>query len=75
MSNCTDCGKELNVYDIGIHKKLVNRGAESFRCMNCTARHFDISIEMLWDKVDLFVKQECSLFPKKGEETEDYRAK
>lgn len=64
MNFCTECGKELSVYDVGLHKKIVNRGAVTFRCIECNAKHFGCSTDELWDKIALFRKQGCTLFPK-----------
>ncbi len=40
MSNyktCMDCGSELFADDIAIHRKLINRGADEFFCIDCLA--------------------------------------
>jgi len=40
MSNykiCRECGGELFADDIAIHRKLINRGADEFFCIDCLA--------------------------------------
>ncbi|MBQ8966119.1 hypothetical protein [Ruminococcus sp.] len=34
---CTECGRELLADDIAIFRKLVNRNAAEFLCMDCLA--------------------------------------
>jgi len=65
--NCIKCSKDLSVYDIGFYKKLVNRGAEEFMCIPCTAGHFRMTEETAWDMIRRFQKTGCSLFPKTEE--------
>ena len=60
---CKNCQRELTVYDVGFYKKLVNRGAEDFLCIACTAAHFRFSEEKAWEMIRRFQKQGCMLFP------------
>ena len=41
MSNCKKCGKELSGNDIGLTKKIINRGSTEFLCIDCIAEKFD----------------------------------
>lgn len=34
---CKECGENLFADDIAIHRKLINRGAEDFFCIDCLA--------------------------------------
>ncbi len=36
--NCMECGAELLADDIAIHRKLVQRNAEEFYCIDCLGR-------------------------------------
>ncbi len=61
---CKTCGAQLDAYDIGFYKKLVNRGAsEGFTCVRCTAAHFRISEETAREMIRRFRMQGCMLFP------------
>ena len=62
MSVCKGCGGELAAIDIALTKKLINRGCETFLCIDCLAKHFKVSREMLLDKAEQFKKQGCLLF-------------
>ena len=62
MSNCKKCGKELSGNDIGLTKKLINRGATEFLCINCIAEKFDCSKELLEEKIKQFKESGCTLF-------------
>lgn len=62
MSNCKKCCKELSGNDIGLTKKLINRGSTEFLCINCIAEKFDCSKELLEEKIKQFKESGCTLF-------------
>lgn len=62
MSNCKKCGRELSGNDIGLTKKLINRGSTEFLCINCIAEKFDCSKELLEEKIKQFKESGCTLF-------------
>ena len=62
MTNCKKCGKELSGNDIGLTKKLINRGSTEFLCINCIAEKFDCSKELLEEKIKQFKESGCTLF-------------
>ncbi len=37
FKTCKECGKTLYADDISIHRKLINRGADEFFCIDCLA--------------------------------------
>ncbi len=58
-----NCGKELLSDEIAIYKKLVNRGAEKYLCIDCLADYFKCSRKAIEDKIDYYRKSgECTLF-------------
>ncbi len=59
---CITCGKELNKEDIGLHKKLVNRGATEYKCKSCLAIFFRITEAQCDDMIAHFKETGCSLF-------------
>lgn len=59
---CIRCGRELTGNEIGLHKKLINRGAESFMCITCLSEYFNVSEDALRKKVEQFREQGCALF-------------
>ncbi|MDD6735006.1 MAG: hypothetical protein PUE13_01695 [Clostridiales bacterium] len=59
---CIKCGRELTRDEIGLHKKLFNRGATEFMCITCVSKHFEVSEDALRDKIDQFRKMGCQLF-------------
>ena len=59
---CIKCGKELTNLDISIHKKMINRGATSFQCMDCLCDYLRISHESMLEKARSFQRQGCVLF-------------
>ena len=60
---CMVCGKKLSYLDIVAHKKFVNRGSEEYMCIDCLARHFDTTREIIMERLEHFRKQGCTLFP------------
>ena len=59
---CKKCGKELTWDEIGLHKKLVNRGSTEFWCITCLGEYYSISEEALRKKIEIFKEQGCPLF-------------
>lgn len=58
-----NCEKELLSDEIAIYKKLVNRGAEKYLCIDCLAEYFKCSRKAIEDKIDYYRKSgECTLF-------------
>lgn len=49
-AKCTQCGKALVNDDIGATKKLINRGAESFLCVECLAAYFKVEPALIRKK-------------------------
>lgn len=63
MDKCASCGKKLTVDEIGITKKLINRGTETFYCTACLANMFKVDEKMILEKIEHFRRQGCMLFP------------
>ena len=62
METCIHCGAPLTSDEIGLTKKLVNRGATSFYCIHCLAEEFSVSEELLREKIVQFRAMGCTLF-------------
>lgn len=62
MSGCKNCGKALTPNEIGLTKKLINRGSTEFYCMDCLCKIFKCDKELLEKKIEQFRKQGCVLF-------------
>ena len=61
-TDCLKCGKALTSDEIALHKKIINRGAEEFMCINCCAEYFSVTVELLEEKIVRFKKSGCQLF-------------
>lgn len=59
---CLKCKRELTPDEIGLHKKLVNRGASEYMCIDCLSRYLDVPVTMLYEKIEQFKKMGCTLF-------------
>ena len=62
LSRCATCGREIERDEIGLTKKLINRGAEKFFCLTCLAKSFSVSEELLKEKIEQFKRMGCTLF-------------
>jgi len=60
---CISCGKKLTGDEIGCFKKTVNRGATEFMCLDCLARKFSTTADVLKTKIEEWRKSGCLLFP------------
>ena len=59
---CVRCGALLGKDDIGLTRKLINRGAEEFLCIACLADHFELTEDILRDKIREYRAMGCTLF-------------
>ena len=62
QNNCVKCQKPLTLDDIGASKKLINRGASEFMCVACLAKHYSVAETAIFERIDYFRKQGCTLF-------------
>lgn len=62
MEVCKLCGREVSHDEIGLTKKLINRGATQFLCLPCLAQYFSVSEERLKEKIRQFKEDGCTLF-------------
>ena len=56
MAHCKECGRSLTKDEIALHKKIYNRGAEEFFCIDCSSRYLDVSVDLLRQKIVEFKK-------------------
>lgn len=59
---CVRCGAVLEKDDIAMTRKMVNRGAEEFYCLRCLADHFELTEDILREKIREFKAMGCTLF-------------
>lgn len=59
---CIKCGKKLKNLDVALHKKMINRGATSWMCIECLSDYIGVSTDELKKKAEYFKKQGCTLF-------------
>ena len=59
---CLQCASPLTRDEIALTKKLINRGTTRFLCYECLAKHFQVSVELLREKVEEFREMGCTLF-------------
>lgn len=61
-NKCKQCGRILTKDEIGFHKKLYNRGAASYFCIDCSSQYLDIPVTLLQKKIEEFKAMGCTLF-------------
>ncbi len=60
---CIACRKsELDRNSIGINKKLLGTEIKEYYCMDCLADYLGCSVEELFDKIEEFKDEGCTLF-------------
>ncbi len=59
---CLQCGSPLTRDEVGLTKKLINRGCTEFLCYGCLAKRFDVTVDLLREKVEQFREMGCTLF-------------
>lgn len=59
---CIRCGAVLVKDDVGLTRKMINRGATEFYCIPCLADHFQLPENVLRDKIREFKAMGCTLF-------------
>lgn len=62
MSFCAACGKPLTRDEVAVTKKLVNRGATAFYCVDCLARRFEVRPADILERIRHFKQTGCTLF-------------
>ncbi len=59
---CIKCSCTLKNIDVGLHKKMINRGSTEFMCIDCLSKYIGVSKEELLRKAEYFKKMGCVLF-------------
>ena len=59
---CMKCGARLSADEVGLHKRLINRGATEFMCINCLSVKFGVTAEKLRGLIEHYRRGGCSLF-------------
>ncbi|MBE5776810.1 MAG: hypothetical protein E7326_04830 [Clostridiales bacterium] len=62
QDTCRKCGKPVTRDEKGLTKKFINRGMETYFCMECLAEHIGVSVRLLEEKVKQFREMGCVLF-------------
>lgn len=64
MEHCTACSRPLTADEVAVTKKLINRGATEFYCVDCLASRFEVQPEDILDRIRHFREMGCTLFEK-----------
>ena len=60
---CYVCGKTpLTKNEVGLTKKLIDKKATSFYCIDCLAENLEATTEELEAKIEEFKEEGCTLF-------------
>ncbi len=59
---CCQCGRPLVPDEVGLSRKLVNRGTTRFWCLRCLAAHYEATEDELRRKIEEFRAMGCTLF-------------
>ena len=59
---CARCGRELTPDEMGLSRKLINRGTQVFFCLTCLAEDFRLPEAELLEMIQRFRAGGCTLF-------------
>lgn len=62
MDCCASCGKILTHDEVAVTKKLINRGATTYYCVDCLAKHFEVQPADIEERIRHFKATGCTLF-------------
>ena len=62
MLTCITCGRPLVKDEVALTRKLINRGATQYLCIDCLAKKFEVTREDLEKKIEEFRQMGCTLF-------------
>ena len=63
---CAKCGAALCSDEIALHRKLFNRAAREFWCLDCQANFCNTTRQKLEALIEMYYESgTCSLFPKR----------
>ena len=62
MLTCITCGRPLEKDEVALTRKLINRGATQYLCIDCLAKKFEVTREDLEHKIEEFRQMGCTLF-------------
>lgn len=62
-TDCVSCGRTgLDKNTVGINKKMLGTQIKTFYCMDCLADYLGTTTEALWEKIEEFKDEGCTLF-------------
>ena len=59
--HCKKCDKRLTYDEIGIHKKMLGKGATEFFCFECLAERLNTTVDELKRLISVYREQGCEL--------------
>ncbi len=59
---CLRCGRPLTADEVAVTKKLINRGAREFRCVDCLADWFAVTPADIRERIAYYRATGCTLF-------------
>ncbi|EKQ56610.1 MULTISPECIES: hypothetical protein [unclassified Clostridium] len=61
---CKECNKILETDEVAIYRRLVQRGATEYLCIDCLSKHFKCSRDLIIERIIHFREIGCTLFCK-----------
>ena len=62
VNTCIACGRELTRDEIGLSRKMINRGAAEFKCLACLSAYYRVTEQRLLERIAQLRAQGCTLF-------------
>lgn len=61
-NRCRECGVPISRDEFALSRKMINRALREGCCLSCLARHFQVTEDVLREKIEEFRKMGCTLF-------------
>lgn len=59
---CIYCKKPVTALEVALTQKLISRRAVEFACLDCMAKKFNVTKQLLIEKAKNFQALDCALF-------------
>ena len=62
MTRCKECQRPISRDEVGLTRKLINRGLTEFYCFECLGKIYRLDMKTMKDMVESFRAAGCTLF-------------
>ncbi len=60
--NCYECRKSVSFDEAAMNRKMISNSVSQFLCLSCLAKRYNMSEDVLKEKIEYLKKSGCTLF-------------